>query len=423
MQPGKGMLGEIMGRAKADPALRDIQRKYADSGILSWLKEDEQALLFGAGAYSQGEGRIVEVGSFQGGSACFLAAGIARRGRGRLTCIDPFLGAPPWLGTAPHQRTLEIFRRGTQACGVHDWIDARVGDSPAVSAIWPAEPIDVAFIDGDHSFQGALRDFECWAPKLSAGGLLLIDNADDPGVPEVKELAALVQGLRSFEYLDSVGDFGVAVFRRTELPAWEMLSELSRVCADRQVYRPWDLSPLHGTGLPAHFLKSKDWTDGRLDEPYQLGFLARCGPGHYGYTAASSPTDRAILRALSKDRGDGSVVEVGGMADRLRTLLRQPGSSFRVILCAPDEVKKLASSLLPGGLILARIPATDDQHAIQAAVACFRDTGFKGGSVLHNSLLFGIWQPYRLNPETIVEYAMKVADVSSEHAGRLRNAS
>src|SRR5262245_53878638 len=112
MERGDYSLAELIGRAKADPALGEIQRKYAGSGITSWVAEVEQALLFAVGAYTPGAGSIVEIGSFQGGSACFLAAGLERRGRGRLTCIDAFLGAPPWLGTAPQQRTLETFRRG-----------------------------------------------------------------------------------------------------------------------------------------------------------------------------------------------------------------------------------------------------------------------------------------------------------------------
>src|SRR5947209_8230733 len=86
MRPAEGLLGQIIGRAKADPALQEIRLKYFKSGILSWLTLPEQALLFGVGAYADGEGSVVEVGSFQGGSACFLAAGIAKRGRGRLTC-------------------------------------------------------------------------------------------------------------------------------------------------------------------------------------------------------------------------------------------------------------------------------------------------------------------------------------------------
>jgi predicted O-methyltransferase YrrM len=407
MEPCDGSLAEMMDRANRDPALGEIRAKFAGSGILSWVTEVEQSLLFGLGAYGPGHGTIVEVGSFQGGSACFIAAGIARRGQGRLTCIDPFLGAPPWLGTAPHQRTLEAFRRGTKLCGIDDLIDARIGDSHAVSAVWPATPIDAVFIDGDHSFVGALRDLECWAPKLSAGGLMLIDNADDPGVPEVKELTDLIRTFRSFQFLGSIGIAGIAVFRRTEVPAWEMLEEVTDACKARGIYRPWDLSALHRVDLPGNYLKSKDWSDGGMDEAYQLGFLGRCGRGDYGYTAASNPSDRALLRALSKDREDGRVLEVGGLGDKIRSVLRQPNSRFRVLLCAPEEVGTYAPSLLPGGLMLARIAPNSDHPAIQAGLNLFHDANLTGSSILHNSILFGVWQPYRLTSDTIVEHAMK----------------
>jgi predicted O-methyltransferase YrrM len=402
MESSNGLFGEIMDRAKADPAFREVQQKYARSGILSWVNEEEQALLFGVGAFAPGNGRMVEIGSFQGGSSCFLAAGLKRRGQGRLTCIDPFLGGPPWLGMAPHQRTLEIFHNGIKACSVEDWIDARVGDSAAIAAIWPSEPVDVVFIDGDHSFLGALRDFESWLPKVEAGGLILIDNTAD--CPGVIELAELIKTLRSVRFLGAVGQCGNAVFQKNDMPAWEALSELSRACASRGVYRSWDMTLLHEMNLPPNYLKSKDWTDPTLDEPYQLAFLARCGGGDYGYTTASRPADRALIRALCRDRGDGRLVELGGMADKVRNLLSPPNAHFRVILCALEEAKIYTPRLLPGGLLLARL-AKDDPQVTQAGLKSFRDANLEA-SITGDTMLFGIWQPHLLTPDAVLANAL-----------------
>jgi predicted O-methyltransferase YrrM len=410
MESNKGLLGEIMARASADPAFREIQRKYAGSGILSWVQEDEQALLFGIGAYADGNGQVVEIGSFQGGSSCFLAAGLKRRGEGRLTCIDPFLGGPTWLGMAPQNRSLEIFRNGIRACGVEDWVDARVGDSGAVAAIWPGEPVAAVFIDGDHSFQGALKDFECWLPKVMAGGLILIDNTIDRGCPGVGELAELVKTLGSVRYLGVVGQCGNAVFQKTEMPAWEALRELSRACAARGVYRSWDMTLLHETKLPPNYLQSRDWTDGTLDEPYQLAFLARCGPGDYGYSTASRPADRAMIRGLSRDRRDGKVFELGGMADRLRGLLYPPAPHFRVILCAPEEATRYAPRLLPGGLMLANVDDNGDPQAIPAGLKTFQDADLQAVGSTGNRMLHGIWRPHLLTSDIIFANAM--ADVT-----------
>jgi predicted O-methyltransferase YrrM len=404
MERGDGLLGEIMARAKADPALREIQQKYASSGISSWVQEEEQALLFGVGAFAPGNGRMVEIGSYEGGSSCFLAAGLKRRGQGRLTCIDPFLGGPVWLGIGPHRRSLNIFRQGMKACDVEDWIDVRVGDSATVAAVWPGEPVAVVFIDGDHSFLGALRDFESWLPKVIPGGLILIDNAADPCCPGVSKLAEMINTFRSVRYLGAVGACGNMVFQRTDVPAWEALDEISAACTALGVHRSWDMIPLHETTLPPNYNKSRDWTDVTLDEPYQLAFLARCGAGDYGYTTASRPADRALIRALSRDRGDGKVVKLGGMADKVRRVLSPPNPRFRVILCAPEEAGRYAPQLLPGGLLLAS-PASDDPEASAASVRAFLDAGLEGAGK-GNRMIHGIWQPYQLASDLLLTHAM-----------------
>ena len=350
-------LDDLVARSKADPVFSAIYHKVNDAKIMNWLQEEEKALHFAVGAYTGGTGSIIEIGSFQGGSACFLAAGLARRGQGRLICIDPHLGAPLWFGTAPYQHTLKIFQEKTAQCGVSDWIDVRVGESAAVAATWPAEPIDTVFIDGDHTFAGALTDFECWGPKLRPGGLVMIDDADDPSVPGLLEMIAFVKTLGSVKWVGQIQ--GIAVFERTGMPARAMMDELSAACVRKQVYRPWNLRPLHEVGLPKNYRASKDWADGPLDVIYQLGFLARCGAGAYGYTAATRAADRAVLQALSRDRGDGDIVELSPPADDGRDVLRQFPTRFRVLLATPEEASLYAPLLLPGGMMAAGLPSQD----------------------------------------------------------------
>ncbi len=79
------------------------------------------------GASAPGEGRIVEIGSWKGASACLLAGGLARRGQGRLTGVDPHAGGPPWLGLAPFRGTLESSLTTTTGAGVALLLDMRVG--------------------------------------------------------------------------------------------------------------------------------------------------------------------------------------------------------------------------------------------------------------------------------------------------------
>jgi hypothetical protein len=305
-----------------------------------------------------------------------------------------------------------------RACGVEDWVDVRVGDSANVAAVWPGEPVSAAFIDGDHSFLGALKDFEAWLPKVVPGGLILIDNTADPGCTGVGELARLVGTLASVRPLGVLGGSGNAVFRKNDVPAWEALDELGRACAARGIYRPWDMTPLHRSAMPPNYRRSRDWSDGTLDEPYQLAFLARCGRGDYGYTAGSRPADRAMIRALSRDRGDGKVVKLGGVGAKIRGLFSPPEPHFRVILCAPEEARACAPRLIPGGILLAR-PDADDPGATPAALKAFHDAGLEGAG-LGNRLIHGIWQPQLLTPDMIFANAMATF---REGPGRARMAS
>lgn len=389
-------------RAKNDPAFLEIHGAFANANVMSWLTEDEKALHFAIGAYGASGGHVVEIGSYQGGSACFLGAGIRARGHGRLTCIDPHLGGPTWLGMAPYQRTLKIFLEGMNHCGLTDWVEPRVGDSVAVAAVWPNQPVDAVFIDGDHSFSGALKDFECWGPKVSPGGYIMIDDADDPCLPELLEMINFVRTLDSVEYLGTID--GIAVLRKRDVDGWVMLEELGKALAGRGIHRPWDWSYMHQMDLPANYLKSKSWKEAVFDTTYQLCFLARCGPGLYGYTSALPRADRAVPKALSADRGDGAVIEIGGKGERLRDFLRQPKPQFRAIFCRPEEAKSHAHRLLPGGVLIAH------QHEIRDITYSLDvrqellSAGLEGcgfGDGMH----WGVWQPHYLASDAIIDFA------------------
>lgn len=379
-----------MSRAKKDRHFVAIHERFDSAGIQNWLLEDEKLLLFSIGAFAPGQGVIVEVGSYQGGSASFLAAGIRARGKGRLYCIDPHLGGPPWLGMAPHQSTLNIFREKMKYCGVDRWVSAKIGESSAIAATWPAEPIDAVFIDGDHSFSGALKDFESWVPKLRPGGHVLIDDADDPVLVELLDFIELVKQLKSVEYMGSVR--GIAVFQRRPGDSWHALEELSQACAKRGIKRPWNYEFLHGKALPPIFKQSKSWSDDHgLDIAYQLCFLARCGPGPYGYSSSSEQQDREILYSLSRDKSDGAVIQVA---------LNGTVPKLRALVCSLEEAAELAPLLMPGGVLITRERQLDSISARAILLkAGLEGCGFDSG--VH----WGVWQPSHLSADAIVHYA------------------
>lgn len=391
-----------MERAKADPEFVAACERFDAAKVENWLLDSEKVLHFAVGAYAASGGTIIEIGSYQGGSACFLGAGLKRRGSGKLYCIDPHLGAPPWLGMSPFQRTLTHFRRNTEFCGVADYVQPMVGDSVAVASVWPADPIDCVFIDGDHSFLGALKDFECWGPKLRPGGLVMIDDADDAVLPELLDMIEFVKKLDSVTYLDTIQ--GIAVFQKNDVSGAAMLEELGRKLVQRNVHRPWDWSWLHTTGLPGGYLRSKSWENPGLDIGYQLSYLARCGAGAYGYTEATSPEDRSILAAVIADRQDGALIPISPESDGDASQAK-----FRTILCTPEEAGTYASRLLPGGLLLARpAEATADPAKAMIERAKLIDAGLDGCG-FNEELHWGIWQPHYLAPDAIAHYAAAVS--------------
>lgn len=406
-------LGALMGRAKADPAFAKVERKVAESGSMTWLEPDEKALLFGIGAYAPGDGRVVEIGAFEGGSAGFLAGGIARRGVGKLHSIDPHLGAPPWFGLAPHKRTLGAFRKCVAHCGLGDWVQSHLGDSASVAAVWPGEGVDAVLIDGDHSYLGALADFECWGPKVKPGGLILFDDVNG-SLAELSELVEQLKGLTSVSYVGAVGE--IAVFRRGEAESWAMLAELSGLLAGRRVHRPWDLSFLHATGLPPNFRDKEGWPSVEIGEAYMVGFFARCGAGPYGYAGDTPPEDRVFLDALSRDRGDGELVRLDGLGERVRSTVGRPTAGFRVVFCRPEAAQALAPRLLDGGVLVARDARPQAAGRVREVRRTLLDAGLSGCGGT-STLYWGVWRPDHLSPGAVLHYAMGGAGAGVRAAG------
>jgi caffeoyl-CoA O-methyltransferase len=102
---------------------------------------------------------VLEIGTFAGLSALAMAGGLAPGGR-IVTCeIDRERG--------------EFARARFAAAGLADRIELRIG--PAIETIESLDgPFDLVFIDADKT--GYLAYYEAVLPKLSAHGLIVVDN-------------------------------------------------------------------------------------------------------------------------------------------------------------------------------------------------------------------------------------------------------
>src|SRR3954469_1980017 len=120
--------------------------------------------------------RVVEIGVYEGASAAALCA--VMRPDAELHLVDPFGHHPTALPEgwgATERASRRVVARA-----------ARRYDGPAVrwhialsedaARDWSA-PVDLVFIDGDHSEEGCALDWELWHPFVELGGVVLFHDA------------------------------------------------------------------------------------------------------------------------------------------------------------------------------------------------------------------------------------------------------
>lgn len=147
--------------------------------IRGYLADVEGYALMLLARSGPGDGAIVEIGSFLGKSAAWLAFGAQQGGRGRVTAIDPFTGSPEHQPGARNEEP-EIVARGStrprfeqnlRDAGLRESVDVIEARSTDAAARWSG-PIRLLFIDGDHSEEASRADFEAWLPHTALGGLI-----------------------------------------------------------------------------------------------------------------------------------------------------------------------------------------------------------------------------------------------------------
>jgi len=65
--------------------------------------------------------------------------------------------------------------------------------------------IDYLFIDGDHTYQGVIDDFENYLPFMNTDGIIVFDNYDDPAWREVKQAVDKIIQTRDVTLIKKTG--------------------------------------------------------------------------------------------------------------------------------------------------------------------------------------------------------------------------
>jgi predicted O-methyltransferase YrrM len=147
--------------------------------IPGFLLEDEARFLGLAAACTPPDGTIVEIGSFKGKSTTMLARLAHDFSLPPIIAIDPHNFNNSELQT--HRTTEDAtsfneFTANLQTAGVANFVDVRKEFSHEVARQWNM-PIRFLWIDGDHTYEGAKRDFDDFMPYVMPGAIVALHDA------------------------------------------------------------------------------------------------------------------------------------------------------------------------------------------------------------------------------------------------------
>ncbi len=162
----------------------------------------------------------VEIGSARGKSACYIGMALKENGRGKLYAIDPHRPTD-WNDTASID-TIDILGTNISALGLSDQVVIMRSTSEEAARHWD-RPIDLIFIDGDHSYEGIKRDWELFVPHVKSFGIVVFHDTmwglppyqetirPDMGVPRfVDELRQ-----QGYQVLTIDRDYGLSLVQPT----------------------------------------------------------------------------------------------------------------------------------------------------------------------------------------------------------------
>ena len=126
---------------------------------------------------------FVEVGSFLGKSAVFMAVEIINSGkRIKFDCVDH------WRGSEEHydnenidtENLYENFLENIQP--VKGVINPVRAESVVASKLYKPNSLDFIFIDASHDERSVREDLTYWMPRLKEDGMIAGDDIDNEGV-------------------------------------------------------------------------------------------------------------------------------------------------------------------------------------------------------------------------------------------------
>lgn len=139
---------------------------------------------------------IVELGSYKGRSACFLAMGSKAGFRPPVYAVDPWdlPGNVTGRFGYANPETREAFESNVRRLHLEDIVVQVQAYSTGYAESYDGPMVGLLYIDGDHGYRSVRGDYRAWERHLAGGAHILFDDLDTPKNPGVRrfvdELAA-----------------------------------------------------------------------------------------------------------------------------------------------------------------------------------------------------------------------------------------
>ena len=145
---------------------------------------------------AQPNSHFVEVGSWKGRSASFMAVEIINSGKNiRFDCVDTWKGSEEHVGMdcITNDTLYHEFLNNIKPV-IHVINPIRLSSVEA-SKLYPDKSLDFVFIDACHSYECVKEDIDHWLPKVKQNGII---GGHDIACPEVQK--AVIEKLPQFKY-------------------------------------------------------------------------------------------------------------------------------------------------------------------------------------------------------------------------------
>ncbi len=140
-----------------------ISMTVRQAAYLFWLVQDERVR------------KVIEIGRYKGGSTFLMAAAMGPKGE--LWSVDLGEKEARLYGGTQSRPFDEMLKDQCQRHGFK--VNIIIGDSRTVNV--ETGEVDLVFIDGDHSYEGVVNDFERFGRRVRRGGSVVFDDAFNQG--------------------------------------------------------------------------------------------------------------------------------------------------------------------------------------------------------------------------------------------------